>query len=159
MTRRVLVTYLNDHLAGAVAALELLDHLLELPPLANRDLLTRLREEIEQDKKVLQGLIKELGGKESPVRKAAAWVSEKIAQIKLKMDDPDSGELVEFESLETLALGIQGKLSLWRALAAVADRNPGLSSVDLAELQARARDQFERVEQLRLQAARRALQR
>jgi hypothetical protein len=158
MTHRVLLTYLNDHLGGAVAALELLDHLLALPPQVDEHLLTRLRKEIEQDQKVLQALIKDLGGQESTIRKAAAWLGEKMGQLKLRVDDPDRSELVEFESLETLALGIQGKLSLWRALAAVADQNPALSSLDLAELQARARDQFERAEQLRIQAARRALQ-
>jgi hypothetical protein len=158
MSGRALITYLNDHLAGAVVALELLDHLLELPPQVDQHLLARLRGEIEQDQKVLQGLIKDLGGKESSLRKAAAWLSEKVGQLKLRVDDTDSGKLVEFETLETLALGIQGKLALWRALSAVADQNPALSSLDLAELQDRARDQFERAEQLRLQAARRALQ-
>ena len=158
MTGHALDTYLNDHLAGAVLALELLDHLLELPPQVDQQQLARLRVGIEQDQKVLRGLIKDLGAKESPLRKAAAWLSEKMGQLKLRVDDPDSGGLVEFETLETLALGIQGKLALWRTLSAVADRNPALSSLDLAELQARARDQFEQMEQLRLQAARRALQ-
>jgi hypothetical protein len=158
MTARALDTYLNDHLAGAVLALELLDHLLELPPQVDQHQLARLREEIDQDRKVLRGLIKDLGAKESSLRKAAAWLSEKMGQLKLRVDDPDGGVLVEFETLETLALGIQGKLALWRALSAAADRNPALSSLDLAGLQARARDQFEQMEQLRLQAARRALQ-
>jgi hypothetical protein len=157
MTRRVTITYLNDHLAGAVAALELLDHLLALPPRADQDVLSQLRGEIQQDQKVLQGLLQDFGGKETPLRKAAAWLTEKMGQIKLRMDDPGSGELFELETLEALALGIHGKLSLWRALAAVADRTPGLFSVDLGELQARAKNQFDQVERLRLEAASRAL--
>jgi hypothetical protein len=53
-------------------------------------------------------------------------------------------------------LGIQGKLALWRALEAVAGSIPELGWLDLAGLQARAIDQFSRVDRLRLQAARAA---
>jgi hypothetical protein len=58
--------------------------------------------------------------------------------------------------LESVGLGIQGKLALWRALEAVAGSIPQLGSLDLAGLQKRAVDQFARVDRLRLQAARAA---
>jgi hypothetical protein len=59
------------------------------------------------------------------------------------------------EALETLALGIQGKAGLWRALAAV--HVPQARPLDLAALEQRALKQFERVEAMRLQSARAAL--
>jgi hypothetical protein len=136
----VLTTYLNDHLAGSVAALELLDHLIDS----------------HEDRQVLQRLLGDLGGKESLARKTAAWLTEKLGRAKLQVDDPGTGELRRLEALEALALGIQGKLSLWRALA-VLERAPHLVSLDLAQLQARATGQFDRVEQLRLRVARSAL--
>jgi hypothetical protein len=60
------------------------------------------------------------------------------------------------EALETLALGIQGKLALWRALATATEQVPELRKMDLAQLERRAREQHERVEAQRLQVARTA---
>ena len=150
-------TYLNDHVAGSVLALELLDHLIDLPEAPDRRLLTQLRNEIQEDQDVLQQLLQSVGAKESTVRKAAAWLTEKLGRAKLRMDESGSGELRVLEGLETLALGIQGKQALWRSLATLGDAVPPLEALDLTRLQARAREQFERVDQLRLQAARRAL--
>jgi len=152
-----LITYLNDHIAGSVAALELLDHLIARSEATDRELLAELRRQIQEDQRVLMRLLHDLGGKESAVRKAAAWLTEKLGQAKLLIDDSGSGELRTLEALETLALGIQGKLSLWRALASVHDLIPQLASLDHARLQSRALEQFDQVDRLRLQAARRAL--
>jgi hypothetical protein len=154
MTNRSLTTYLNDHLAGSVVALELLEYLIAHSQGLNQEPLIHLRSEIEQDQKVLQTLLHDLGGKESPLRKAAGWLTEKLGQAKLKLDDSGEGDFRDLEAFEAVALGIQGKLSLWRALAAVGI--PASTSIDLETLQARATDQFNQVERLRLLAAARA---
>jgi hypothetical protein len=60
-------------------------------------------------------------------------------------------------AVESLALGVWGKLSLWKALAQVADQHPAIASVDLDELIARAQNQYELLERERLEAAKRAL--
>ena len=105
MSIEILATYLNDHLAGSVAAIELLDHMRELSKGTERErLFTSLQSEVEQDQKVLKELLSEVGGKESRVRKAAAWLTEKVGEAKLKLDDP-GGELRLLEALETLELG------------------------------------------------------
>jgi hypothetical protein len=154
MSRSSLTTYLNDHIAGSVAALELLEHLAGLYRGTEREkLLQSLRSEIEDDQRVLQ----QVGGKESRVRKAAAWLTEKIGEAKLKLDDPGNGALRVLEALESLGLGIQGKLALWRALAAVSDRVPQLRTLDYGQLQRRAFEQHQLVEAQRLQAAQLAL--
>jgi hypothetical protein len=158
MSGSSLTTYLNDHLAGSVAALELLDHLIGLYRGTEREkLLQGLRSEIEEDQKLLQQVLNQVGGKESRVRKAAAWLTEKIGEAKLKLDDPGNGELRVLEALETLGLGIQGKLALWRGLAATGDRLPQVANLDFASLQRRAAQQYERVEAQRIQVARVAL--
>lgn len=149
--------YLNDHVAGSVMALELLDHLIDLPEAPEPGLLTQLRSEIQEDQQVLRQLLRSVGAKESPVRKAAAWLTEKLARAKLRIDDSGTGELRLLEALETLALGIQGKLALWRSLATLGEAVPQLKTVDLTRLQARALDQFQRVDRLRLQVTRQAL--
>jgi hypothetical protein len=151
-----LTTYLNDHLAGSVAALELLDHLLKHKSGLGNEL-SRLRAEIEDDQQVLRRIVNDLGARESSVRKAAAWLSEKLGQAKLRWDDRGQGDLMLLEALEALGLGIQGKLALWRGLAAVAGSVPALRELDLQRLQQRAAGQFDRVDAIRLQVARTAL--
>jgi hypothetical protein len=61
-----------------------------------------------------------------------------------------------FEALEFLALGIQGKLALWRALGAVAMADDRLNGIDFGQLAARAEKQHAKVENRRLQFARTA---
>lgn len=158
MSTKALRTYLNDHLAGSVVALELLDHLTDLhQDPARKQCLSALRAEVQEDQQALQRLLLLVGGEESSMRKAAAWLTEKFGRAKLLLDDPGEGQLRLFEGLETLALGIQGKLALWRALAAVVDRVPQLQGVDFARLEQRAVQQHQRVKDQRLQSARAAL--
>jgi hypothetical protein len=157
MSRSPLITYLNDHLAGSVAALELVEHLLELHPQPAQNQLWELGAEIQEDRTILQEILETLGGKPSPLRQAAAWLTEKMSQTKFRLDDPGNGELRLLEALEMLALGIQGKASLWRALKVVEDAIPELKKFDFLRLQRRAQEQFERVDALRLRSARTAL--
>lgn len=159
MSSENLHTYLNDHLAGSVVALELLDHLLARPGEIDRASLASVRTEIEEDRAVLKQLLQELGARESRIRKAAAWLTEKLAQAKLRLDDSGEGDFRVLEALETLALGIQGKLALWRALASLQGNVPQLGKLDLAQLQRRATSQFERIDAARLRSARAALAR
>jgi len=157
MGLEILATYLNDHLAGSVAAVELLDHLRDLSKGTERErLFTSLQSEVEQDQKVLKELLREVGGKESRVRKAAAWLTEKVGEAKLKLDDTGRGELRLLEALDTLELGILGKLALWRALGVGANLVPQIQKLDLSKLERRAKEQHDRVEVERLKVARAA---
>jgi hypothetical protein len=158
MSRETLTTYLNDHLAGSVAALELLDHLIgHQKGTSSEAALAQLRREVEKDQKTLQALLLEIGGQVSRVRQAAAWLTEKLGRAKLRLDDSGSGSFHMLEALEVLALGIQGKAAMWRALAALSAQLAQTSPLDYAALEQRAMGQFQRVETLRLQAARAAL--
>lgn len=154
MTDTHLATYLNDHLAGAVAALELLEHLEKThagAPVARA--LSELRTEIDADRDVLQSLMTQLHVTESKPRKAAAWLAERLASVKLRLDDSGDGSFRLFESLEVLSLGIEGKLGLWRTLAAVAPAQPDVDSLDYETLMLRAEEQRRRAEDMRLRAA------
>src|SRR5918911_5282043 len=116
-----LATYLNDHLAGAVAAIELLEHLEKTHAgTATERALRELRADVEADRQELEALIDRLDLKASGPRRAAAWLTERVARLKLRLDDPSGGALRLLESLEAVAVGIHGKLALWRALAAAA---------------------------------------
>lgn len=150
-------TYLNDHLAGSVGALDLIDYLARGSDTTDEvSFFRRLHTEITAEQTQLRELLHDVGGDESGVRKAAGWVAEKVNRLKLRWDDPGDDGLRRFEALEALALGITGKLSLWKTLAAVADEMPALRHLDFAELQRRSEDQYAAVESRRLAAAREA---
>lgn len=158
MSAEVFTTYLNDHLAGSVAAIELVDHLRHACRGTERErLLATLRVDIEEDQQVLRMLLHQAGGTESKVRKAAAWLTEKLGQAKFALDDTGSGELRWLEALETLGLGIQGKLALWHALEIARDGRPELRALDLVMLQSRALEQHHLVDAERLRVAKQAL--
>src|SRR6476469_7925466 len=147
--------YLNDHLAGSVAALELLDRLVETytgKPLER--FFRELRDDIRADQEQLEGLIAKLGIKESTVRKAGAWIAEKISRPKIDLEEDSKSDLGLFLALEALVLGITAKRSLWRALGAASRAVPELARLDYSGLEKRAIDQCERVEARRLEIAR-----
>ena len=147
--------YLNDHLAGSVAALELLDRLVETytgKPLER--FFRELRDDIRADQGQLEELIAKLGVKESTVRKAGAWIAEKISRPKLDLEADSKSDVGLFLALEALVLGITGKRSLWRALACASRAVPELARLDYSGLEKRAIDQCERVEARRLEIAR-----
>jgi hypothetical protein len=150
-----LTSYLNDHLAGSVGALELLDRLIETyqgKPLER--FFRELRDEIEADQETLKALIASLDEKESAVRKAGAWIAEKFSRARIQLSETQAGEMGLFLALEGLALGIHGKQALWRALAAASAACPQLRRLNYDELEKRAVEQCERVEARRLEVAR-----
>lgn len=153
-----IATYLNDHLAGATAAVELLEHLETAHaegPVGQAA--AGLRAEIEADRQELRALMGRLEIDESRSRKASGWLGSKVTELKLRLDDRAGGDLHLFEALEALSLGIEGKHGLWRALAAAAQGSPSLQVADYERLALRAVEQRGRVEAMRLEAARKAL--
>ena len=153
-----LATYVNDHLAGATAGVELIEHLEKTH--AGTDLgrfFGELRAEVEADRQTLESVRERLHIGESRLRKLTGWIAERMAELKLWVDDPSGGSLRLFEALEGLSLGIEGKRSLWLALAAAAEAAPALTVADFHELARRAEDQRRRVETHRLEAAAHAL--
>jgi len=150
-----LSVYLNDHLAGSIGALEMLDGLIEThqgKPL--EQFLRVLRDDIEADQRELKRIMEQLGIDESGARKAGAWVAEKVLRAKLRVGDSGEPNLALLQSLESLSLGITGKRSLWRTLDAVLGSDAGLSGFDFARLEKRAATQFGRVEAQILEIAR-----
>ena len=158
MSKQHLATYLNDHLAGSVLALELLDHMkIAHARTPIEGFAVALRAEIEADQAELKTLMERVDAGTNIVRRAAAWLAEKAAELKLKVDDPSDGALRLLESLETLSLGIEGKRSLWLALETASADAPVLRGLDYGRLRRRAEEQRSRVEAERLDAARAAL--
>jgi hypothetical protein len=146
--------YLNDHLAGSITAIEMIDNVVEQHP-DDRfgEFFRELRIEIQSDQEKLRDLIQKVGAEESTIRKTGAWLAEKLSRAKIG-DAHDSIALLQ--ALEGLVLGITGKELLWRCLAGVEQNFPALQGMDFGALQQRATDQLQRVETLRLEIAREA---
>lgn len=151
----LLETYLNDHLAGSASAVALLE---ESRSRHADDALgpffARLLEEVEQDRDVLRDVLARVGGTENMAKRVAGWLSEKASQAKLRY--ATTAELGLLESLDGLALGVEGKRALWSALDAALGADPRLDRIDFVELKRRAKRQHAEIEAHRLEAARQA---
>jgi len=156
MSREYLAIYLNDHLAGSLIAIEILEHL-ETEASDSMPDLPALKADIEADRQQLKMLMDRLGITESRVRKLTSWIAEQVTEAKFEADDESRGILRRLERLEALGIGIDGKSALWWALDAAAEVAPDLRGTDYKHLAQRAQEQRGRVEILRLQAARLAL--
>ncbi|HEY0390599.1 MAG TPA: hypothetical protein VGC63_02690 [Solirubrobacterales bacterium] len=153
--RRLLAIYLNDHLAGATAGVELARRARS----SNRgtsfgEKLASLSAEIEADRETLERIMEQLGVKRSPAKTAAAWAAEKLGRLKLNGRLTGYSPLSRLLELEMLQIGITGKLELWQALEQT--QSAELSRFDLAGLIERAESQRATAEALRLDAAREA---
>src|SRR5437764_5880775 len=152
--KALLGIYLNDHLAGAVGGLELARR----AATANRSndygaFLSELAGEIEADLHALENIMDKLEVGRDHVKLLTAWTAEKIGRLKLNGRLLGYSPLSRVLELEVLCLGVEGKLSLWRALQKLADQDTRLRWIELDELVARARSQRRRLETRRLKAA------
>jgi len=148
-----LATYLHDHMAGSHFAIKLLESLQD--QYRNEGLgrfAADLAAEVKRDQETLQKIIDHVGKAHMDLTEAAGWFVEKASQIKLHRDDSGAG-LGTFEALETLGLGIRGKLALWRVLPVIAEVDSQVPANDYAALAARADEQHDRVENQRLRLA------
>lgn len=160
MSAHHLDTYLNDHLAASVTAIDMLAHVAEKRSGAvDTSTILRIKHDVEEDRATLEVLMQRLGIDHSHARKAVGWLAERFTRLKLAADDPDHHEFRAFETIQLISLGVEGKLSLWKSLAAVAPTDPVLSTVDFATLMARAHEQRGLLEPMHEELARMVLSR
>jgi hypothetical protein len=158
MADKAMDAYLNDHLAGAMLGTDLADQIRSRnQDTTLGDLMERLAPQIEEDRQTLIGLMERLESSTHPVKQATTWLAEKASRLKFSGVTSGDSELGSFMALESLCLGVQGKASMWTALAEVADQHPQLASANLGELIDRAQSQYESLESERVAAAKRVL--
>ena len=149
-------TYLNDHLAGATAAIFTLEDWSTRAPRSDlRAFFQDMLREIEEDHRTLMSLVRRLNGGPSMVKIMLASVAERFARLKLRTS-PERAAGSTFEVLEALSIGIHGKLAMWDALA-LFPNDERFAGLDLRRLRERAIAQLQRVEQQRLACAPSAL--
>jgi hypothetical protein len=154
MDEDALSTYLNDHLAGAMVGCEQARQLEEMhADTPFRPEMSRVAAEIEEDRETLVALMEELDLGRSAVKQAGAWVAEKAGRVKFSGISAGDRELGRYLALEALSLGIEGKRSLWTALARLKATGDDLGSTDLERLIERAEAQREVIERQRIATA------
>jgi hypothetical protein len=158
MGDRAIDVYLNDHLAGAMLGSDLAGQIRDrYEGTPSGDLMRSIAAEIEEDRQTLLDLMDRMDVSRNPVKQATGWMVEKVSRLKLSgrvSGEPDYGAFMAFE---TLALGVAGKMCLWRALKVVASQYPQVASTDLDGLIARAEAQHTALEAERLAAGGHAL--
>jgi hypothetical protein len=148
---KYLPIYLNDHYAGSTLGVELAkraaknnDGNAEFGPA-----LAALASELDADRDSLKRIMGRLDVSEDRLKASIFWLGEKVGRLK------PNGELLQFSplsrvvELEGLITGVTGKLSLWRTLLELAEREDRLEEGELEVLASRAEDQLLRLHALR----------
>jgi hypothetical protein len=139
----LLPIYLNDHLAGSSAGLDLAKRTAkENEGTEFGEPLKDLAAQIEADRAVLEDVLARLDVKRDQLKVGAGWLGEKLGRLKL------NGRLLEYSplsrviELEGLIAGVNAKLALWRTLAAAAADEPRIADIDFVHLIARGEEQL-----------------
>jgi hypothetical protein len=153
-----LTAYLNDHLAGSAAGVELAEKLRDNNQGTELGrAMVALHHDISEDRDTLESLLGQLELDRHAVKEAAGWMLEKVSRLRLNPALTGSAELTRLMETEALSLGIEGKLAMWLALKEAAAADPRLAGTDYDRLIERARGQRGALEPHRLAAAAAAL--
>jgi hypothetical protein len=151
VSHRLLPIYLNDHLAGSVAAIELARRARE----SNEgtkigEVVAEVCAGIEADQAILRDVMRRLEVSEDRVKPVLAWAGEKLGRLKPNGQLRGYSPLSRVVELEALLVGIAGKRMLWRALGQTCGSR--LEEFDFKALEDRAEAQRQQLESCRLEA-------
>jgi hypothetical protein len=149
--------YLRDHLSGSDTALAVVERLQrEGDDPGIRSLATALQRDFVEEREVVRTLLSSIGVSGHSTKRAAARV---VGGLVGPMAGGRRGELSLLRTLESLAVGVQGKRCLWRALGAAFPARSGAGPRTFVELEAMAVAQWEAIERVRQPLARATFQR
>ena len=139
-----LAAYLREHLAGSDAAIEVVERL-RLTHAGSQEgrLFASLFDEFREEREVVRLLLEQIGASPLPLRRLAGQAGGPA------LVDAAAGELSLFRTLERLAIGVQRKRCLWRALESLLGDQPIPSARSLGGLEAMAVRQWEAIEDRR----------
>jgi hypothetical protein len=140
-SNELLRIYLRDHHAAAVAGAELAKRSAKSnqgTPFEST--LEGLRAEIDADMSAFEDIMSRLGVQPAKGKDGAAWVAEKMGRLKLNGSLTSYSPLSRVIEFEGLALGVEGKLSMWRSLQQLSDAR--LNGTELGSLVTRGESQL-----------------
>lgn len=134
--------YLNDHLAGAQGALDLLEGMQTSDDEHLAALAGELHREISEDRAQLEHIIGRLELSDERMKRVVASVAASTGRLaRVGVPDP----VMRLLELETVSGGVWMKQRLWQALMAAPQLQRELDDVDLEELSSRADRQLDRI--------------
>lgn len=154
MDVKLLGIYLNDHLAGSHTGLELARraHRENRDNGVGRYLVTFIKE-LEDERTVLQQIMRALRVTRNEFKHLSGWVLEKVAQLKTHTHLVHRTSLTRMMELEALTIAVIGKRCMWALLQRHARVERRLAGFDFETLIAQAESQHQTLDRLRLQAA------
>lgn len=153
MNHELLATYLNDHLAAATGGVELIRRAADNHEGQRGVELSRLADEIAEDREALRDIMKRLDVAESSVKKAAGWLGEKFGRLKPNDHLLTRSPLSDVLEIEIMRAGTAARICGFQVLRAVAVEDSRVSREELERLIERADDQAERLYKIHLQLA------
>jgi hypothetical protein len=145
--RQALIAYLRDHLSGSDLVIRVVRRLGSTHRGTEDGALFRLlSRELEEDRFVVRSLLMHLGASERSIKRAAADTSGVVLSA---TSGGDPGDLSLLRTLEALAIGVQGKRCMWRALQSLRTLPPPVNGMTFVELEAKAVRQWEAIEERR----------
>ncbi len=154
----LLATYLNEHLFGSTAGLDLFRRVARShrgTELGVR--VQRLADEVETDRDELLGIMADLDVTPSRLRVAVGHTVERLGRLKPNGTVIRRSPLTDLLEIEALRVAVLAKATGWEVLREVSAREPRLSRDKVSDLLDRAHDQRERVAALHLEVGRRTL--
>jgi hypothetical protein len=106
----------------------------------------RLSKEFEEDRSVVYSLLRQLGSSGRSLKRAAGYAGGWLLSVPA---GGEPGDLSLLRTLEALAIGVQGKRCLWRALQEVPTVPLIIGGTNFVDLEAKAVRQWEAIEQRR----------
>jgi len=144
--RQALIAYLRDHLSGADMALRVVHQAGSTHTGTDAALFRRLAKEFQEDHAVVRTLLNRLGASRRSIKRAAGYASGAVLSVTA---GGEPGDLSLLRTLEGLAIGVQGKRCLWRALQKLSAPPPTVEGMNFTELEAKALRQWEAIEERR----------
>ena len=155
LDRDLLGIYLNDHLAGASAGLELARRAARGHG-RERAALREIAHEIAEDRDELRTIMATLGVPVRRYKEIAGWAMEKVGRLKPNGRILSRSPLSDVLEVEALRLAVEGKSAGWLLLRRFAEQDDRLDPGQLDRLISRAARQAEVLENLRVDAAQQA---
>jgi hypothetical protein len=153
---KFLAIYLNDHLAGSTAGIELVKRAASSNEGTELGaFLVRLTAEVDEDRQALIEAMDRLGVSRDHMKVTGGWLAEKAGRLKLNGRVLGYSPLSRLIELDGLHIGINGKIAAWTALKQANVKE--LAGFDLDRLIERAERQLSELEPFRRDAAAAAL--
>ena len=142
-----LATYLREHLTGSDAAIDVVERL-RLTHAGSQEgrLFASLFDEFREEREVVRLLLEQIGAAPLSFKRLAGQASGAALMLTA---GGERGDLSLFRTLESLAVGVQAKRCMWRALESLLGDQPIPSARSLGGLEAMAVRQWEAIDERR----------